>query len=1098
MKKVIYLIVCLLMPVVWAWGATVTDLSDWNGNTYGKLTVDGTSAIIEFYDNTTVNTNFNTEPITQVMKDLTEVKVKGTIPNSVNQFFNVDKNGHGFTNCQRMDFSKATENVPTDISRHENVTSVILPEGSSLNSITLPNPKPHQSDLYVIVANDGDSEHPLDVLVKKGTAWASDPFTEDASYINVYDADGTTPLNSDEVTALQQTKVVNGVGTVVAVEDLTINADTEDEGTVLNNFLDSGKMIKNLTVTGGLSDLTLFDGVNVKKDVDFSGITNSDLSTLKLPTTTGTISLPGGSYKNGVITLADGYTDAQLNNIFAALSNSGKSVSEIVFPGGSTFNTSTNALEVTTADEDGGKFGAIADAIRGAGYTIESVKLEKYGTSWSNNIMTLAKTHADQEESQEELLVNAGFPVNDKKVTNFPDIEISEKNGVVTITSYRAGALEDLFKNENNNDEEAIAYKQILQNNQGEGHKLVLVGPFKGPDLNKLKEKNYNSFETVDMSNATFNNANDAKFTYFDANMLKTAYMSNDPKVTTITEDCFRNMNNIQKLYVGESVTEIPDTRFQDKSSLQYVYIPNSVRTIGKSAFQNCTNLSKVEYGDNPTLSIIDVSAFEKTAITGVLEIPNSVTRIEAKAFKGCLEITSIVINKDSNLEYIGEETFRMDDSSFKLKDVYVYAEKEIECHSEAWDYYATDGQTVMSTVRTRLHYPPAYYSWYVGDWKADMNGGKIEGHDDLLNLRNAVDRGTFTADDGTTKSVTPKGQIGWQKFISSGIPVTFDMDWRTYSDIVDLKVPEYASRVADVYIVCGYQDGKAVLKQMKENDIIPAGTGLVIHHYVTNQQNGGVLFFPHVTPQEASAAVAENPDALKPYRFVSDGDKRGSAGESEWNKDEYAFAKGMNYVGIETRDYVCDGKSYHNYLEAIHCMGVKRAIYNAENGNYIDYNTLEMKAYSGQKVTYRNFFFGNGEKLQASMNAGSIGSGKDWDANTDGKMGWGFFRCMTDMYAINSKAFLHYPADVFTQSHSASPGTTITEGVIASAKTFDNMILLDEDYSSPSSIATGITTVNHEATIKNEGFYTIQGVKVSTPIKNGLYIHNGKKYVVK
>lgn len=1094
MKRFIYLILCLLMPVVGAWGATVTDLSDWNGNTYGKLTVDGTSAVIEFYDNTTVNTNFNTEPITQVMKDLTEVKVKGTIPNSVKDFFNVNQHGHGFSKCQRMDFSEATENIPTDISQHENVTSVILPEGSSLNSITLPNPKPHQSDLYVIVANDGDSEHPVDVLVKKGTAWASDPLIEDASYINVYDTDGTTYLESDEVTALQQTKIVNGEGTIVTVEDLTINANTEDEAAVLDNFLNvEKKMIKNLTVTGELEDLTLFDGVEVKKDVDFSGITNSDLSTLKLPDTSGTISLPGGSYKNGVITLADGYTNAQLSNILAALSNSGKSVSEIVFPGGSTFNTSTKALEVTTADEDSNKLGSIADAIRGAGYTIESVKLEKYGTSWSNNKMTASSSLTDEEvASQKALLESAGFTVNSTKVTNYPDIEITKNGNTVTITSYRAGALDDLFKNEHNNDPEAQAYKQLLQeNSQGaEGSTLVLVGPFKKPDLDKLKNNNYNKFETVDMSNATFDNANEAVFTYFDANTLKKAYMSNDPKVTTITEQCFQNMNKLEELHIGGSVTSIPAQRIP--TSIKKVYSSNSVTEIEDAAFLNYTNLELFDFGSDPHVTRIGEDAFNKTALSGDLIIPNSVERIELRAFKAVSGISSITIQEGSNLEYIGSEAFRMDDN-FNLKNVYVYAEKEIECDENAWDFYATDGQTQMATVRTRLHYPPSMYYWYVGDWKSQVNGGRIEGHDDLLNLRNAVD----DADgDGYFNGVeiTPKTKIGWQKFISSGIPVTFDMDWRTYSDIVDLKVPEYDSRVADVYIVCGYQDGKAVLKQMKENDIIPAGTGLVIHHYVTNQQNGGVLFFPHVTPQEASQAISEDPNALKPYRFVSEGDKRGVAGQEEWNTDDWAFAQGMNYVGIETRDYVSDGQSYHNYLEAIHCMGVERAIYNAENGNYINYNTLEMKAYKGQKVTYRNFFFGNGKKLQASMTAGSIGSGKDWNAESDGEMEWGFFRCVTDMYAVNSKAFLHYPANVFTQSHTTSPGT-ITEGVVSNAKSM-GLFIIDEI--NVSGITTGIKTVNDKDDSMDDSYYTLQGVRVSTPAQNGIYIHKGKKIVVK
>ena len=871
---------------------------------------------------------------------------------------------------------------------------------------------------------------------------------------------------------------IEQIGTIIKDGGLTINAISVDGTQMYNNGI---LTLSDATIASALCELVNDNELNVTK-----------------------ITFPNGSvWENGNLTVNDADNTAEgLTAIKNLLEKAGKKLGDITFPSGTTY--SGGMVNVSRSDKDehivagtDTRLKVIHDNLNALGLTIDNVRFED-GTRWNSDNTVTHKGH-QVEKKIEDALAAANFTYTSATPSQFPDLEYDVTDGVVTIKSYREGALNEVLSApEHGHGQENYPFAQQMRNDirSLDNYTLVLEGAYNGNDLSKFTNDVNKNASTVNMSNTKFSNVADAVFTYWDGSKLTTAYMSNDAKLTTITEDCFRNMNNIQNLYIGESVTEIPNMRFQSRSNLQYVKISNSVRTIGESAFLNCSNLRTVEYGKAPSLSIIKESAFEGTGLTGPLVIPNSVTRIEKKAFKRCLGITQLTINEGSNLEYIGEEAFRMD-GDFALKDVYVYAEKNIECHTNAWDFYMTDGQTVMSTVKTRLHYPPSRYYWYVGDWKSSVKGGRIEGHEDLLALRNSVDSGTAYDEHGNPVIVTPKAQIGWQKFISSGIPVTFDMDWRTYSDIVDLKVPEYDNNVADVYIVCGYEDGKAVLKQMKQNDIIPAGTGLVIHHYVTNQQNGGVLFFPHLTPQEASAAVAENPDALKPYLFVSDGDKRGSAGESEWDKDEYAFAKGMNYVGIETRDYVCDGKSYHNYLEAIHCMGVKRAIYNAENGNYIDYNTLEMKAYSGQKVTYRNFFFGNGEKLQASMTAGSIGKGKDWNADTDGKMGWGFFRCMTDMYAINSKAFLHYPADVFTQSHSASPGT-ITEGVTASAKTFDNMILLDEDYSSPSSIATGITTVNNETTIKKEGYYTIQGVKVSTPIKNGLYIHNGKKYVVK
>lgn len=45
---------------------------------------------------------------------------------------------------------------------------------------------------------------------------------------------------------------------------------------------------------------------------------------------------------------------------------------------------------------------------------------------------------------------------------------------------------------------------------------------------------------------------------------------------------------------------------------------------------------------------------------------------------------------------------------------------------------------------------------------------------------------------------------------------------------------------------------------------------------------------------------------------------------------------------------------------------------------------------------------------------------------------------------------------------------------------------------------ATGIDEVNTDATTDNEPYYTLSGVKVTNPVKGGVYIHKGKKIIIK
>jgi hypothetical protein len=49
-----------------------------------------------------------------------------------------------------------------------------------------------------------------------------------------------------------------------------------------------------------------------------------------------------------------------------------------------------------------------------------------------------------------------------------------------------------------------------------------------------------------------------------------------------------------------------------------------------------------------------------------------------------------------------------------------------------------------------------------------------------------------------------------------------------------------------------------------------------------------------------------------------------------------------------------------------------------------------------------------------------------------------------------------------------------------------------DEDESGST---TTVTEVKPDSTDGNASFYTLQGVKVSRPVK-GVYIHNGKKFI--
>ena len=744
----------------------------------------------------------------------------------------------------------------------------------------------------------------------------------------------------------------------------------------------------------------------------------------------------------------------------------------------------------------------ISELMTEFGITANDVNTIKFdGGTYDKATKTLTSSSNDY-NTQATALTSGGFEVEKIVLGEYVTIE----NGITVLTVPNDNTTSVLGSNIDSNlltDAEKAALKSATD--------LKLVGKITKSDWKALSDKagsvpSGTTVNSLDLSAAIINDGSHGTdaFTLKDGDQFKnltSLVLPNDPNYKIIPEG----------FATGTNITSIT--------------IPSQVETIGKGAFQGCTSLATLNFAEDGSLKTISESAFQRTNIGGNLVIPNSVETIGNWAFGQCMEITALTINKGTNLWKggIGNCAFEMNseqgqgDNNNKLANVYINEDNPehlIPCDAHAFGYDNTNGNTNVATVKTRLHYPPNLYSYYVGDWKIELNGGRLEGQKELDRLKTVVEQGSVTIqEDNKTVTATPDARIGWQMFVSTGIPVTADTEWRTYSDIVPLRVPDnpddVTKKVADVYIVCGYKapadgnDAEAILYRMQPGDIIPAGTGLVIRHYVTDT-NGGVLMFPHVSGEEAAN--------LKPYRYVIENDSR-----KQPNTDY------PTYYGIETRDYQRGGtgEAVHNYLEAINTT-TPRAIYNAENDDIADPETLLMQR-GKTKVTYRNFFFGNGlklwttyqERVDKNIAAGMTQEDAEEAANTIGRntmigddfgegdktRGWGFFRCISDYYAISNKAFLHLPGTVENVNTNTVSMNATENDVQVQAKDM-NMILigLDETFYGQGigGITTGIKDAQSVDQFENNSYYTLQGVKVLKPSKNGIYIQNGKKVVVK
>jgi hypothetical protein len=113
------------------------------------------------------------------------------------------------------------------------------------------------------------------------------------------------------------------------------------------------------------------------------------------------------------------------------------------------------------------------------------------------------------------------------------------------------------------------------------------------------------------------------------------------------------------------------------------------------------------------------------------------------------------------------------------------------------------------------------------------------------------------------------------------------------------------------------------------------------------------------------------------------------------------------------------------------------------------------------------------------------------------------FARALVGTKLGDHRAYLKLPAKVFhwkNEKVGTSQDATNNDVVVDENNTYAKISLLfDEDFEELNGgIATEIINSIEEDMYKNDSFYTLQGVKVAKPTTKGVYIHNGKKILIK
>ncbi len=129
-------------------------------------------------------------------------------------------------------------------------------------------------------------------------------------------------------------------------------------------------------------------------------------------------------------------------------------------------------------------------------------------------------------------------------------------------------------------------------------------------------------------------------------------------KVTSISNNAFKNNKKIKKVVIGSSVKTIGKNAFQGCTNLRTVTIGRNVKTIGENAFMGCSKLQTVTMENNVTS--IRAKAFYKCKKLKKITIPSKVNQIGKQAFYGCKSLKTITIKtKKLTSKKVGSKAFK-------------------------------------------------------------------------------------------------------------------------------------------------------------------------------------------------------------------------------------------------------------------------------------------------------------------------------------------------------------------------------------------------------------------------------------------------------
>lgn len=562
----------------------------------------------------------------------------------------------------------------------------------------------------------------------------------------------------------------------------------------------------------------------------------------------------------------------------------------------------------------------------------------------------------------------------------------------------------------------------------------------------------------------------------------------------------------------------IESSAFIDCWYLKDLSLPIRLESMGDNCFKNTVSLKTLEMREetkatytpaegHDVLRTIPSGAFHGSAVEEVT-IPKCVTLIENGAFGDTEKLKKVVFQENTenpvkkNL-VVKSGSFTGGREEFRPNlDVYVMLnpdERRVICEYQAFNFTQTVGQTNTQGGFATLHFPEEYWDYYQGNWKRGLafRQDNLNAFKDGYNRDNDVEPDyigkantnnvsisttTGKYETGTLATIYTPGN-GWQEFARTSttidiiIPSTGSF-LRTYSTSKPKTIPRYATDDSEqgvkagdpffkIYRISHFEDGYTSGSTVAPSTT-PVATAIEVkEHYTQDGENYTHDNTVHLNTDYANAYIPKNTGllmagygngAVNYIVYMADIKDDSSLKTYPWNRSQ-----DTQVVSDPNLLYPTCANDEHTTQKII------------DGVEYVVLNPTYPYPYASNTVPDYRFF--------------------GLAATSETPKTYYFSRFIKNGKSTRDKAYLKLSNDVF---HWTDEGQTASNSGLNNSSTARVALNFVED--DEEGETTGIKQVNTNAQrVDSNVFYTLEGVKLnSRPTQRGIYIHNGRKVVIK